>query len=203
MQRELFRGSFLWFCTRPVPVRWRRAMRARFEVEDMRKLVDRRYLEHKILPWLARESGPHLLSIGCRAYTVHYEAMLKRRGATLSTADIDPTASCYGAKRHLVKSVTELTSSDFPTPVDGILFNGVIGWGLDDPNDIEAAFAAMAALLRPQSLLVVGWNTDRSADPIATVQSAASLFTSCPGPTGVERVTFPVSTHVYDFLRRR
>lgn len=201
MQFVVYHRSFLWYCTRPVPKRWREGINRQL----VRRLPDRRYLEREILPWLACESGlqPHILSIGCLSHTVHYEAMLKRRGARYSTVDINPAASPYGARHHVVKNVTDLVPSDFPASVDGVLFNGVIGWGLDEPQDIEDAFAALAVLLRRGSLLVVGWNTDRSADPIAAIQNATALFSVCPAPTGEDRVTFPGSTHVYDFLRRR
>jgi SAM-dependent methyltransferase len=210
MQFILIRGTFLWYCTRPVPKPWRAPMREAVTKRRFRRLPDRRYLERKILPWLARESGPqpHILSIGCQVMTAHYERLLARRGAHYSTVDIDPEASRFGARHHLVKSVTDLAPPDFPTPVDAVLFNGVIGWGLDEPKDLEAAFAALAALLQPGSHLILGWNTDRRIDPIADIDNATALFSVCPGPTDEKRVTFPGVTspgsyHVYDFLRRK
>lgn len=184
-----------------MPRKWRQAVYERWHAVYARTFPDRRYLERHILPWLVAHSGPHIVSIGCRAYTVHYEAMVERLGGDFATVDLDPEAGRHGAKRHVVKSVTDLTASDFPAGVDGILFNGVIGWGLDGPDQIDRAFGVLSGLLRPGSLLVVGWNTDRSADPMLRLAHYPSL-SLCDGPTGATRVTFPNSTHVYDFLRR-
>jgi len=184
-------------CARLLPAPLRRAIR----LHRFRRLPDRVYLESRILPWLAARGVTQLLSVGCQDYTAHYGALLRRLGVGLSTADLDPQAAAFGASHHLRKSVTALVAADFPRLPDGVLLNGVIGWGLDAPAEIEAGFAALARLLPAQAPLVVGWNLERAGDP-AALPACRALFRRCAGPTGETRVAIPGSTHVYDFFLR-
>lgn len=187
-----------------LPPSWRRSLRRRMGDSAPRSfLPDRLYLERYILPWLVKPNGGIVLSIGVAEYTAHYERLVQKLGGVLHTADIDPEVAQFGAQSHLVRSVAELQASDFPSPPSAVLFNGVIGFGLDDERDIAGAFEVLASLLPRDGKLVVGWNTDRTADPIETIGEARRLFERSKGPTGRTRVTFAGSTHTYDFLRRK
>ena len=42
--------------------------------------------------------------------------------------------------------------------VDVVVFNGVYGWGLNDPETLERTLQGFAELLRPDGELVFGWN---------------------------------------------
>jgi hypothetical protein len=197
MRMEAARPSLARRCAALLPAKLRHAI----WLHRFRRLPDRAFLEGRILPWLAAQGTTHLLSVGCQDYTMHYEALLDRMGVRLSTADIDPAAAAFGASHHVVKGVVALRPADFPRPLEALLLNGVIGWGLDDPAEIDAAFVALAGLLRADAPLVVGWNAERSADPDGQAACRA-LFRRCPGPTGKSRVPIAGSTHIYDFFRK-
>jgi hypothetical protein len=184
-----------------VPEPLRRDIRQRRFSAEINALADRRFMEVEIFPWLARSGVTHLLSIGCQVYTAHYERVLGRYGIQLTTSEIEPEAKRFGAKRHLTADVTQLMPSDFPQLFDAVLFNGVIGHGLDSQPGIDDGLAALVALMRPRAPLICGWNVGRSFDPDEEVYAKAGLE-EIPGPTGVSRVTFDTVTHVYDFLRR-
>ena len=187
-----------------LPASWRESLRRRMGDRVPRSfLPDRIFLERHILPWLVKPDGGTILSVGVAEYTAHYEGLVRKLGGVLHTADIDPNVAQFGAQSHVVRSVTELRASDFPSPPAAILFNGVIGFGLDDERDIEKAFETLAGLLSAEGKLVVGWNTDRTADPIATTAAVHRFFDRCSGPTGRMHITFTGSTHTYDFLRRK
>ena len=44
--------------------------------------------------------------------------------------------------------------------------NGVFGWGLNQPEAIEKAFAAVHAILVPGGLFVLGWNDTSDLVPV-------------------------------------
>ena len=185
-------------------IRWRLDLPLRSRRQNVKRIMnlpDRHYLEDRIMPWLVAP-GTALLSIGTREYTVHLENVAERGGGRLITVDIDPEAARFGASRHICADVSRLQPDDLPESVSAVLFNGVIGHGLNEPDDIRRAVAALGGILPPAAKMVVGWNTNKSMDPFDMVPDLARLFRRCPGPDGQERVIFDGVTHVYDFLER-
>lgn len=72
----------------------------------------------------------------------------------------------YGAKRHIVDSITNVgryVSKDY---FDVIIMNGVIGYGLNRVSDIEQAIEACYEALSSQGILLIGWNDMRRRTPI-------------------------------------
>lgn len=58
--------------------------------------------------------------------------------------------------------VVDVTSEEFPglflTPFGGVIFNGIIGFGVDTEAQIKAAFSNLNKVLHPGGILLVGWN---------------------------------------------
>ncbi|MCK0769995.1 class I SAM-dependent methyltransferase [Chromohalobacter canadensis] len=118
---------------------------------------DRQLLEKVILPALAREVGVgHVLLVGCAWYTRDYPDLFPTSRVT--TLDVDPAKSPFGAERHIVADMIALAAHLPPESLDAVVCNGVLGWGLDSPDDIETAFASAVACLRPGGHLLLGWN---------------------------------------------
>lgn len=118
---------------------------------------DRRLLDDVILPPLAADPQYRLVVfVGCDWYTRHYENMF--RGRDYWTIEVDPARARFGATQHVVGPMVEIGSQFAPASVDLIICNGVIGWGLNDPAEIDASLAACAKALRPGGVLLVGWN---------------------------------------------
>jgi len=164
---------------------------------------DGKYFEFSIIPFLAQIGAKNVLFVGCRAYTQHYPRLFEEQGITLFTCDIDPFSERYGSPgRHRTIDVCVISPQVFPVAFDAVVLSGVIGFGVDTVPQIESAALALASLLAPGSILVQGWNSDRSSDPLAN-PVWQSLFTrTCKGGM-TQRTSFKDATHVFDILERR
>lgn len=163
---------------------------------------DRQVLVEDILPAFAG-ACPSMLWIGVRRYTVDYPGRLEARGGSVWTTDIDPVNALWGRSgQHVTGDMQQLDRDFSPAQFDAVLCNGVFGFGVDTPEGQAAGFSAMAAVLKPGGWLMLGWNTDRTADPLASSAFAgwfeAQAFQGLPA-----RLPVPGTTHVYDFARRR
>jgi SAM-dependent methyltransferase len=123
--------------------------------------ADRRWLEQVLLPHVAQRSDiVTVLLVGTRWYTRHYPGLLPRQRCI--SIDIAAAAARHGSPlRHIIDDVRHVERHLAPATVDLVLFNGVFGWGLDDPVALDQALAALAIVLRPRGELVFGWNDDR------------------------------------------
>lgn len=183
-----------------LPARLRHRVYAALEPHIVRRLPDRRFMEQRIVPALAADGAKRVLFVGCRSYTEHYPAVFARHGMELWTCDIDPEAARFGAAgRHRTIDVCKVSAAHFPVRFDAIVFSGVVGFGVDEPAAVHAALRALSGLLRSKGRLVLGWNSDRSADPLGD-QRITELFTPRPLAGVPVRARFETVTHVYDFL---
>ena len=142
---------------------------------------DRRTLEAVILPcFAARTDVRRGLFVGCDWYTAWYGKLFER--AEYWTLEVDPARRIYGAPRHVVDAVENIADHFAPQSLDVIFCNGVFGWGLDDPEKIQQAFAGFASCLRVGGTMVLGWNDIPAHKPFSP-EICADLF--------FERMTFP------------
>jgi SAM-dependent methyltransferase len=163
---------------------------------------DRVFLQRVILPRIARRGGTALL-VGCRRYTAHDPIMLEGHGVACWTLDIDPDVARWGAAgRHVIAPIEQATSHFHPAMFDTVVLSGVFGFGVDEVHAQEAAIAACAAVLKPDGLLVLGWNADLVGDPSMLTGITRHFGASCDAEL-VNRVTFRGSTHIFDFYARR
>jgi len=175
----------------------RRALGLRAQLDS----EDRRVLEQIILPvYAARATPQRVLFVGCAPYTQHYGELF----AAHEYWTIDPVASMqrYGSRRHIVDGLHHLGSHIQPEYFNVIVCNGVLGWGLNAPEQVEAAFGACHRHLQAEGELIVGWNdvaprNNVSPDNVAALRLfRAAIFQ----PLGTFR--YPVAganRHVFDF----
>jgi hypothetical protein len=161
-------------------------------------LASRQCLETEILPWMRDRCGA-VLFVGTASYTWQYESRFCLEQYT--TLDIAPGAAVWGASRHIVAPVQELTRHRPPGFFDGVILNGVLGFGIDTPSEMRRAIEELHHAIRPGGLLVVGWSTDRHEDPEA-LGLYDGCFTRVAEAPWAERRRFPPETHVYDVYRR-
>jgi SAM-dependent methyltransferase len=131
---------------------------------------DRRVLDGVILKALAADQQyGRVIFVGCDWYTRHYEDMFP--GRDYWTIEVDPARARFGAAQHVVGPMVEIGVRFPPASVDLVICNGVIGWGLNDPAEIDASLAACAKALRPGGVLLIGWNDipEKKVVDIATV----------------------------------
>ena len=161
-------------------------------------LASRQCLETEILPWL-RDRCRSILFVGTASYTCHYETLF--RADRYTTLDIAAGAAVWGARHHIVAPVQELSRHRLPGSFDGVVLNGVLGFGIDTEQQMRRTFEELHRALAPSGLLVVGWNTDRHPDPEA-LGVYGGRFARVSEPQWVGRRCFPPETHVYDVYQR-
>ena len=168
----------------------------------IRTLPDRKVMADSYIPALAADGG-RILWVGCREYTLDDYAALEARGGEVWTTDIDPAAARWGREgRHRTGDVCEADRLFSDQTFDAVVCNGVLGYGVDSPEQQQHALGALAAIVRPGGRLLLGWNTDKIADPVAAGLTEAD-FQAAPLGDQPSRVRFDAVTHVYDSLIRR
>ena len=108
---------------------------------------------------------PRVLFVGCKPYTARYGRRLTGVGIDYWTTDIDPAAAMWGERNHhIVGDVTLIDDLCSPNSFDAVLLNGVIGdgTGLDEEDQMNRAVTAIARILRPNGILLIGWNSSKS-----------------------------------------
>jgi SAM-dependent methyltransferase len=162
---------------------------------------DRLYMTENILPALALSKVQRLLFVGCREYTARYGRRLTPAGIDYWTTDIDPAAAVWGEKgRHIVCDVAKIDDACPAESFDAVLLNGVIGSGVDEESAMNRAVKAIARILRPNGILLIGWNSDKKHPDPTELESVALYFNRQPALNLPLRKTFPDTDHVYDWL---
>jgi SAM-dependent methyltransferase len=156
-------------------------------------------LEHEILPWLAARFS-RILFVGTASYTYHYERLFKPGQYT--TIDLQPRVAVWGAHDHIVAPVQDINRHRPEGSFDCVVLNGVLGFGINAVDDMRVALKELHDALRPDGLLLVGWNVDMHKDPEALGLYEQRFVPNREAPW-TERRRFPPETHVYDFYRRR
>jgi SAM-dependent methyltransferase len=170
---------------------------------------DRRVLEDDILGGLARLPAfgdgrrPRVLFVGCDWYTAHYPSLWPQ--ADFTTIEPDAAKARHGAQRHFGDVLQNLGRHVAPSSFDVIVCNGVYGWGLDKPGDVETAFRACIEALAPGGVLVLGWNDVPRRDPVPLRQvRALDALQPWTMPGVGQRIEVPGSAarHTYVLLRQ-
>lgn len=120
--------------------------------------ADRRLLEEVIIPYfIAKDEFYKVLFVGCDWYTKHYKKVFKDK--EYWTLEINPAKVRYGSpKHHLIDSVQNIDAHFSNNYLDLIICNGVLGWGLNDKEDIEETFSKCFQCLRNGGIFLLGWN---------------------------------------------
>ena len=161
-------------------------------------LASRQCLEAEILPWM-RDRCRSILFVGTASYTWRYETLFPADRYT--TLDIAAGAAVWGARHHIAAPVQDLSHHRQPGFFDGVILNGVLGFGIDTEQQMRRTFEELHRALAPGGLLVVGWNTDRHQDPEA-LDVYGDRFARVAEARWAERRGFPPETHVYDIYWR-
>lgn len=106
---------------------------------------------------------------------------------------------------HIVAKVQDLGHHVQAGSFDCVVMNGVIGFGLDAPAEVDKAIAAIASSLRVGGMFVLGWD-DVDAHRVALPEQFEALAAFTPfagGPLGAFRTMVPSDTRkTYDFYLR-
>jgi SAM-dependent methyltransferase len=129
-------------------------------------------LEQIIIPFILSRFEPHtVLEVGREPYQVFYNEFFV--GRELWTIDWDAARAQFGAPNHMVDDAANLRNHFRERYFDFVLMNGVFGWGLNERQAIERAFAAVHAILAPGGIFVLGWNDTPDLVPVPLDQVEA------------------------------
>jgi SAM-dependent methyltransferase len=121
------------------------------------KSEDRRILEHIILPYFSKDDKiARILFVGTEKYTWHYKKIFSKK----QYWTIEPRARnrVYGSKRHIIGYLDQIDRYFENNSFDLIICNGVLGYGLNEPKEIESSFEKCYRCLKDNGILVIGWN---------------------------------------------
>lgn len=159
-------------------------------------------LEREILATFAADVAvQRALFVGVQWYTKHYAALFT--GKVFASIDPEARLTPFGGEPHAVGSVQDL-ATHFPGFIfDAIVMSGVIGFGLNDPSEVDKALAACASALRPGGWLVLGVNPLKPTHVDPSKSPASCAFAPCRfGARNLERidVTLPFRERQHTFL---
>ncbi len=151
--------------------------------------------------YLAR--GKQALWVGVCRTTRPYYKKLQSHGASVSTIDIDPAMARFGhGRQHVIGDACDLGTHYEADFFDIVFCNGVMGWGINTEAEQAQCFAAMGTVMKPGGLLVLGWNTHKSRDPLVT-KLHDSHFLPMDLPGFGQRMVVQGATYVFDMFTRR
>ena len=129
---------------------------------------------------------------GCAPYTQAYESLFPH--SEYWALDRSPRRQRFGSKLHIVDRLEALNRYAVG-PFDLIICNGVLGWGIRDPEQAEAAICASHAVLAPGGCLLLGWNDVAPRNRVRPEHVVAlAAFTPAPFARFDARVRVPGGT---------
>ncbi len=182
-----------------------RAVRYVLHLPTPMRTEDRRILERVIFRHYAqRPEIRTVLFVGCQWYTRHYERTFFAE-QDFWTIDPDEDARKHGARQHVIAPLERLDAFFPERYFDLIVCNGVFGYGLDSPEQCEAAFGHCYTRLAKGGHFVLGWDDVPQRRPLALegLESLRSFRRIKFPPLGTERYLTDTSyRHIYNFYAR-
>lgn len=129
----------------------------RVGIETPADTPDRDYLEKRIFPYLVSLNVRNILFAGVGEYTWHYYKFFPR--TNFFTIDYDSQKKYFGQKgTHTIGSVCELEKYYDLNQFEVVLYNGLIGYGLNTAVDVDKAIDEAYQVLSNRGILIIGWN---------------------------------------------
>lgn len=134
-----------------------------FKDRRILRLPSRIFLETTVIPALAAAGRRRMLSVGTRSYNRALYQRCRAEGIAVWSIDLDPAAAVYGAPAgHFVGSICDVDKLAAGQAFDAIIFNGVLGWGVNTPEDALTALAAIGKVATTDALMFIGWNPGKT-----------------------------------------
>jgi hypothetical protein len=148
-----------------VPQAWRKALFAAVVNRAIARLPSRTYIADTIVPALGRAGCRKMLFVGAQSYNRALYRLCAEHGLSVRSIDRDPQAARFGAPEgHYVGDIRDVARLAPGAAFDCVIFNGVLGFGIDTAADADAVIDALAAVSASGAWLVVGWNPGRTDD---------------------------------------
>lgn len=181
-----------------------RLARSAVGLDSFLRNEDRRIFEQVVLPYFQADIAcSHILFVGCDWYTKGYTRRFSNKNYW--TLDIDPQMRKFAARHHIVDGLQNVSRHFAGGALDVIICNGVFGWGLDTPGDVDQAIRGCHDVLRPGGWLVLGVNgvSERRPSALETCRSVAAFEPAVFPPLGTANyLTETPWQHRFIFLRK-
>lgn len=143
-----------------------------FKDRAIARLPSRIFLDQTVVPALAADGRRRMLAVGTRSYVQGFYQRCTDAGIAVWSIDLDPAAAQHGAPAgHMIGNICDIDRLAAGKTFDVILFNGVLGWGLNEPDEAVRALEAMKKVAEPGAVILIGWNPGRTrGDEVLALQ---------------------------------
>ncbi|MGE4065015.1 MAG: hypothetical protein AB7E79_16745 [Rhodospirillaceae bacterium] len=127
------------------------------------RLPSRIFLKDQVIPALAAEGRKRMLFVGTRSYNRSAYERCRTEGIEVWSVDLDPAAAPWGAPAgHFIGGIADIDKLAPGMAFDVVIYNGVLGWGVNTAEDAIASLAAIRRVTTPGALVFIGWNPGRT-----------------------------------------
>lgn len=165
-------------------------------------------MENEIFKNLLSENKfKEILFAGVEIYTWHYKDFFKDKN--FHTIDCDPHKRNYGnGDLHKVGSVCDLTKIYERAKFEAVIFNGLVGYGLNSAEDVNTAICEAYHVLADGGLLIIGWNNtkdhlDFALEHLQGYELFEEFVPAKLGLTGSRLEMKNDNMHTFDFLIKK
>lgn len=102
-----------------------------------------------------------VLFVGVADYCQNQIKWLEDNNVKVWSIDKNPEKAKYGAKNHIVDSMTNVNKYFKEDYFDVVLLLGVIGYGLDNPEEVINTFHKIKYILREEGSLITSFTKGR------------------------------------------
>lgn len=162
---------------------------------------ERFYFENVLIPSFGIFNVERALFGGVGPYTWHYDRLFREAGIELHTIDRRKEAALWGASgRHATGDLLELETL-FPTiEFDIIILMGLIGYGLNDEDQLRDVLTTATSKLTAQGRLLVACEDRFGIDPVAVGSSCTPKLLSTPTYCYQQSVRLPDVDYGFHFF---
>ena len=159
-----------------------RALRNRLRHRIIAQLPSRTYMQRILVPALAAVGCRRMLFVGVQSYNVAIYRACDAAGIAVWSIDSDPKSSRFGAPRgHFTVDIRHAPRVTEGLTFDVVVYNGILGYGINTAADAAVALAAMAKVAEPGAILVVGWAPGLTDDAEIAIMRRELVAIFLPG----------------------
>ena len=106
------------------------------------------------------------LWVGVKPYSTRYEYILRAAGASrFDSIEPDTSQIVFGSSQnHYVDIAQNIDKYVGPGTYDIVIANGVLGWGIDSPSQIQDFYTVTSKVMKNDGILVIGYNAHIGQD---------------------------------------